>query len=361
MSENKNKEHLSEIDIFLYCDKELTREDRLKMDKHLEVCDKCRQLVEKTLSFSNILYETIKDDLVTERKQDCLSDMDISAYLENQVSSEERMTIEEHLSKCGYCLSIVAETKRSLEEGIKVEEPHFSYEKIMGIVKQQLREQKGKALLENFKVLVKKSPLNIRKSLEKIKNDIETIFKNTFIYPSPQFAPVFGEHEANVLSPFGKVRYPIIFEWLPYEEADQYIISIEDMDWSFNTSELRVEITAKDLKLDYGKEYMWELKIMRGEEIIDEITGFFSLASKEEIKDLMEIEEQLKSVEPEQDKFILWGGILEEKGFYMEAIEQYKKAYDLEPLDGVAYRIAYCYDRLELEELRDEWNRKILS
>jgi len=71
------------------------------------------------------------------------------------------------------------------------------------------------------------------------------------------------------------------------------------------------------------------------------------------------MEEQLKGVETEQDKLILWGGILEEKRFYMEAIDQYKKAYASEPLDGIAYRIAYCYDRLELEELRDEWNKRI--
>ena len=45
----------------------------------------------------------------------------------------------------------------------------------------------------------------------------------------------------------------------------------------------------------------------------------------------------------------------------MEAVVQYKAAYVLEPQNGIAYRIAYCYDRLELEELRDEWNGKILS
>ena len=50
---------------------------------------------------------------------------------------------------------------------------------------------------------------------------------------------------------------------------------------------------------------------------------------------------------------------LEEKEFYMDAIEKYKEAYAIEPSPGIAYRIAYCYDKLELEELRDEWNKKI--
>jgi len=33
----------------------------------------------------------------------------------------------------------------------------------------------------------------------------------------------------------------------------------------------------------------------------------------------------------------------------------------LEPLDRIAYRIAYCFERSELENLRDEWNKKILK
>jgi len=44
---------------------------------------------------------------------------------------------------------------------------------------------------------------------------------------------------------------------------------------------------------------------------------------------------------------------------FIEAINKYKEAYALQPLPGIAYRIAYCYDRLELEELRNEWNKKI--
>jgi len=146
---------------------------------------------------------------------------------------------------------------------------------------------------------------------------------------------------------------------MPYEGADRYTISVEDTNWSFTTKETKIETNIGTLKLDYGKEYMWELKVMKGEEVIDEITGFFSLATEDEVEELMEIEKQIKNIEPENDRFILWGGILEEKEFYMEAIEQYKSAYTLEPLSGIAYRIAYCYDKLGSEELRDKGNRKI--
>jgi len=114
MIKDKDRNHLSETDAFLYCDKELNREDILKMEKHLEGCESCKQLVEKTFFYSNILYETVKNDLSIQRQQDCLSDMDISAYLENRVTTKERMVIEEHLIKCLYCLSIMVETKKRL-------------------------------------------------------------------------------------------------------------------------------------------------------------------------------------------------------------------------------------------------------
>ncbi|MDP3013641.1 MAG: hypothetical protein Q8M92_05320, partial [Candidatus Subteraquimicrobiales bacterium] len=146
-----------------------------------------------------------------------------------------------------------------------------------------------------------------------------------------------------------------------YEGADKYIISIEEANWSYSTAGTKVEVGPGELQLIYGTEYMWEIVIMSGEELTDEIVGFFSLAAEDEIRELTEIEGRTEGIEPEQDRCMLWAGILEEKEFYIEAIEQYKKAYALEPSNGVAYRIAYCYDKLELEELRDKWNRKILE
>lgn len=358
MSNGKKENHLSDIEITLYCDKELNNEEMLKINEHLQGCESCRRLVMEDQSFTGLLYRTLEDDLPTERKEDCLSDMDLSSYLEGHISSAERISIEGHLTKCGYCLDIIVEAAKFLKEGVK-EEPFYSNEKIMGLVKQQLRIEWSNALVGKFRALIKKSPPVLKKTFEAIRDDMETMIKNTFTYPSPRFAPVFGESLATVLSPFGKVRYPIIFEWMPFEGADHYTISVDNTNWSFDTSETRVKVSPKELGLDYGNEYMWELKVVKGEKIVKEITGFFSLATEDEIRDLIEIENQLKSIKPELDRLILWGGILEEKGFYMEAVEQYKKAYDLEPVDGIVYRIAYCYDRLELEELRDEWNRRI--
>lgn len=361
MIEHKNKNHLTEKDVFLYCDKEMDNKDVLEIEKHLENCKSCKQLVEKTLSFSKMLNNAAKNNLSVDKKRDCLSDMDISAYIDNSLSFDKKNVIEGHLSNCAYCLNIMAETKKSLEGNVMQKDIQSPIENIMPVIIQHLRKQKYKSLLEKFTEIVKRSPHDVQNLLGKINNDIENILNKTFAYPTPRFAPVFGEHKAKVLSPFGKVCYPIIFEWLLHEEADQYIVSIEDINWLFNTSQSRIEVAEKDIKLDYGKEHMWELKIFKAEEVIDEITGFFSLATEDEMKELMKIEKQFESIEPEQDNFILWAVLLEKREFYMEAIKHYKKAYKLEQLDGISYRIAYCYDKLELEELRDEWNRRILE
>lgn len=358
MDKNGDINHFSDEEITLYCKRELSHEDMSRLTKHIEDCDSCKKTVAEAQTFSELMCQAIEADLSNERKKDCLSEMDISAYFERQATAEEKMHIEEHLSKCNYCLSLLVETEKSLKEG-KKEVLTFSDEKIMGAVLKQLRGKREEVLAGKLAELFKNSPVTVRNALEGIKNDIELMFKNTFAFPSPRFAPVFGEHPVVVLSPFGKIRYPVIFEWMPYEGADHYTISVEDTAWSFTTKETKIEANPEELKLDYGKEYMWEMKVMKGKEVIDEITGFFAFVGENEQKELEEIEKQLKGVEPETDRLILWGGILEEKGFYMEAIEEYNNAYDLDPVGGIAYRIAYCYERLELEELRDEWNRKI--
>ncbi len=358
MIEHKNKKHLTEKDVFLYCDKEMDKKGVFVIEKHLEDCKSCKQLLENTLSFSKMLKNVAKNNLSVNIKNDCLNDMDISAYIDNKVSSEKRIIIEEHLCNCAYCLNIMAETKTSLEDNVIQKDIQPPIENIWPVVMQKLRKQTFKSLTQKFKNCYKKSPHNVQNYLGKINKDIENILKKTFTYPSHRFAPVFGEHKSKYLSPFGKVRFPVVFEWLPYKDTDKYIISIEGVNWSISTNESRLRIESKDLKLEYGKEYMWELKIINTVES-EEKTGFFTIAAKDEIKELLQIEKQFKDIVPSQDRYILWATILEEREFYLEAIEHYKKSYELESSECLAYRIAYCYNELELEELKGEWNKKI--
>ncbi len=278
-------------------------------------------------------------------------------YAEGIMEEGEEERFWAQIQVCRYCLAKLIKIQRALNMAQK--EPAWSYEKIRIVIEKTQRKKTLNALMARFAEIVKKSPADLRKEFEAIGEKLETLFRKTFTYPAPAFAPVFGEYPVTVLSPFGKVRYPIIFEWRHYKGASRYIISIEEVNWSYTTTGTRVEVSPQELKLIYGNEYMWELEVMNGDEVLEEENGFFSLPTEKELKEIENIEIQLKEIEPQEQKFILLGGILENKEFYMEAIEKYKRAYAIEPDPGVAYRIAYCYDRLELEELRDKWNRKI--
>lgn len=295
-------------------------------------------------------------------------------YHEGSLLDKERQQVEEHFKKCLWCFNSYMKYSISIaqaEVGTLPDAPQWvkdigmkvftgwSYEEIIGVIKKDEARQKVEALVARLKELIAKTPVHLQERLGTVFRNLEVIFQETFAYPTPSFAPVFGEIQITVLSPFGKMRYPILFEWQSYEEADEYIITIEDVDWSITTSKTKLEITPENLKLEYGQEYMWNLKAIKKGEILEEENGVFSLIDKIELKEVEEIESQIKDIEPEEDKLILWGGILEEKELYIDAIQKYKQAYAIQSLPGVAYRIACCYDKLELEDLREEWNKRI--
>lgn len=349
--------HLSERDAFLYCDKELEPKELSEMTGHLESCEGCKNLIAEIQTFSGLIRQAIRLFMATDQQYSHLDDMQIAAYLENRIPPQERRDLEEHFSTCEYCLSILVDTKRCIQIGVK-EEPQWVYERTIKMIKENLRKKRVESLVTKFADIVKRSPTHLQKYLENISQNLEGIFRRTFTYPTPSFAPVFGEIRVSILSPFGKVRYPILFEWQPYEGVDKYIIMIEDVDWSIATTQTRFEITPEDLELEYGQEYIWNLKAMKKDEVLEE-NGVFFLIDREELKEIEQIEKQIKEIEPEEEKFIIWGGVLEEKGLYIDAIQKYKQSYAIQSSPGVAYRIACCYDKLELEDLREEWNKKI--
>jgi tetratricopeptide (TPR) repeat protein len=285
-------------------------------------------------------------------------DMALWEYANGLMDEDEEERFFDAIRHCKYCLAKLISIQRTLNE--IQDEPFWPYEKVSTAIEKKLRTEKAESLTHKFADMVKKAPSHLQASLESIGQKIDDLFRNTFTYPSPCFSPVFGEARITILSPFGKVHYPIVFEWNHYEEADQYEISIEDVGWSRNTTDTKIEVQQADLTLSYGKEYMWELRVLKKEEAIEEITGFITLGTEEEINEIEDMEKGLTNIAPEEDRLLLLAGVLEEKEFFIEAIEKYKRAYAIDPSDGIAYRIASCYDKLELEELRDEWNRKIV-
>lgn len=220
---------------------------------------------------------------------------------------------------------------------------------------------KVRKLIAKFNTIIEICPPHARKELENIRRDIETLFENTFTYPKRRFGPVFGEAHISVFSPFGKTRYPVVFEFPTYERASCYEIAVNGTGWSIKTKKRKIEITSDQLSLIWGEEYMWTVKLRKGAEVLEEEYGFFSLLTLKEKEDIEQIENQIIYIESENERLLFWGAILEEKELYIDAIQKYKKLYNLQPSPEIAYRIACCYNKLELADLRDEWNRKILQ
>jgi len=329
----------------------------IEVKRHIGQCTICKgSLGSKVIALvgdsQSILTGSI-DLLTCEQCSDLLPEY---AEFSSDDAKERYPSVWRHLQVCSACNEVYAhlhqiaiDEERGLLEAFS-REPTFE-------ARQEKRRDKN--LMAKYDEIVKRNPSSMKNSLVKIRSDIEALFKVTFTHPTPRFSPVFGEHQAAVLSPFGKVRYPIIFEWTSLEDADEYYIGIEEATWSRTTTQTKIAASPEDLRLDYGEEYMWKLRFLKNGKAIDEITGFFSLISEQESEELKEIGKQIEVVEPGADRLILLGSVLEKKELYIEAIGKYKEVYVLQPSSGIAYRIASCYDHLELEGLRDEWNTRI--
>lgn len=126
--------------------------------------------------------------------------------------------------------------------------------------------------------MINKAPINIQKSLKQMRYGIESRLRNTFSYPCPSFPPVFGESQVAIMSPFGKVRFPIIFKWISYKGAERYEISIEGTNWSVETKRTSVEVKQEELELNLDEGYIWQFKVLtQDREILEEVSGYFSL------------------------------------------------------------------------------------
>ncbi len=352
-------EHSEAIRLTKECLLENITDEKTKMEikHHIAQCDVCKgALGDKIMALVGTSQSLISGELEFLTCEECLGLLPEYSELEKNKAKERSPLVWRHLKVCSSC----KEVYHNLHEIVIKEKPEVFGPSPKGPTFAAIHEKKRfEALMSKFGEIIKKSPSHDKEPLRKIKPGLEELFQKAFTYPTPSFTPVFGEHRATVFSPFGKVRYPIVFEWGQVGDADQYSISIEETTWTHITKATMIELGAEELKLNYDEEYMWELKVMKNEEMIDEITGFFSLINQKELKEIEKIEERLRDVEPEEDRHLIFGGMLEEKELIIEAINKYQKSYTLQPSPSIAYRIAYCYDKLELEELRGEWVRKV--
>ena len=198
----------------------------------------------------------------------------IEKFADGKLRRDELLEVEEHIAICPECKKRVHTLRdfSSIWNKWTAKAHGEAYRKTdkkkLAAIRKELSERKAEALMERFLNMTRKSPAHLKKTLEAIGQNLNDIFRKTFTFPTPSFAPVFGEYPVTVISPFGKVRYPIVFEWQPYKRANKYIISIEETDWSYTTTGTKIKVGPKELELPYSSEYMWELKIMKGDEII---------------------------------------------------------------------------------------------
>lgn len=286
---------------------------------------------------------------------------------EKKLTSQELIAFMEGVLEPEEADSLGAEGLRRDDTAIELDDEIFQQElkeintlppltPVSPVVLRSLRQQRAKYLLTTFLNTVGDS-----RSLSQIQARLYEIFQKTFVYPFPRFV-TFGEGKSELQSPFGKVRYPIVFQWEPEEDAEQYQVAVYETSWKITTKETKVVIySPEECRLTEGKEYTWERKIIKAGKEIEEETrwGWFLFPSSSELQEVLKIEKKLNKIESEEDRLILFGGALESLGFYMEAIEQYKQAYDKYGSLEIPYRIAACYHELELEGPREEWNQKI--
>jgi hypothetical protein len=294
----------------------------------------------------------------------------ILAYVAEKMDYEELLDTEEHLSRCAKCAKrvrahrIIRTHFDELMQGWIARSHAEASRKVSGkdpiAAKRAVEKERIRTLTESFGRVIAESAGKGRLVLEQVFMGLYDLFVNSFAFPAPAFSPVFGEGKVTVLSPFGKIRPPVLFAWAPVPNAERYTISIVESGWSREVSETEVTAGQEDLGIEYGSEYMWNLKMMSRNSQLQEFSGFFHLAKKEEIEEMEMIERQLDGIGEEIQRLIILAGILEQKEFYQEAAVRYQEAFKLEAMAGIAYRIASCYDRLELEELRDRWNKEVL-
>lgn len=343
--------HLTDDEVIQYW--VLRPEDRASspFEQHRVSCTACDQRVRNVLNDSVDIALAIGMELSIEPAAECSVD-DVAAYVDGALSKERSTTLEEHLIRCNSCLCLSAQRIGGIKPPMGVIHT-AEVDSLLDIMKLN---QRHKNLTERVAGLSRDLA---RQGIAEIVSGVQSLLRKTFSLPTPKFAPVFGEETPSILGPFGKTRYPILFAWQIDENADQYIVSIDGYDARFTTGESSIELTSDMLELDAGGRYMWQLDLLVGGQSLEQITGFFSLATTEEEADISALEREVKELEPPEDRYLLIGEILERKGLFVDAIKSYKRSYELEPFTGLAYRIAFCYEQLQLEELRDEWNRKI--
>ena len=347
----ENIKHLTDDEVLQFWVLQPEERASSQLEQHRVSCIACDRRIQTVLKESFDVALAVGKELSMEPDVHCSVD-DVGAYSDGTLSKEKSAVLEDHLIRCNSCLCLLAKRIESAE--LPVDVVHAA--EVEGLLNVMKLKQRHENLAERVAGLGRNL---VRYNITEIVTDVQRLLHQTFSLPTPKFAPVFGHETPHILSPFGKTRYPILFAWQAQGNSDEYIVSIEGYDTRFSTTESCLAFTPEMLELEAGGSYMWQLDFVADGQCLEKITGFFSLATIEEEAEISALEREVSDLEPLEDRYLLIGEVLERTGLYVDAIEHYKRSYELEPFSGLAYRIAFCYDQLQMEELRDEWNRKI--
>jgi hypothetical protein len=292
--------------------------------------------------------------------QRCPADGVLAAYVENKLSAPEVAGVLTHVSACPHCLGLFAALHRQPLAADSLPADPAAAERLAQTVRGAVRQEYGESLLAKFREIVRASQNDLRSYLEQAAGGLVSLIQSSFVYPTPVFAPAAGPSPPAVLSPFGKMRFPILFRWEPYLQSDSYELFVPEAGWSTRTTRSRL-LVAEGQALQFGREYSWRLEFHRQSDVLAEAPGAFSVLSAGESQLMARVEERMQNVEPEADRLTLWGGLLEHGGLAAEAVQNYRRGHLLRPSAGLAYRIACCFDRFGMAHLRDRWIQQVVE
>ncbi|MBI4606446.1 MAG: hypothetical protein HY721_31155 [Planctomycetes bacterium] len=190
------------------------------------------------------------------------------------------------------------------------------------------------------------------------------LIKATYAIPSV-CEPVFGDFEECLISPAGKVRLPVVFDWTPLPGVDRYRISVLEEDrrseltevTAFECAQPPASIEPRGLLLAPGS-YAWELKTeppadgSLSRRYFEVIPAALAL----EISNIAGLIAAIGEGPSVLDRLL--GLVLEVHELYSEAAQRYELAYSTEQDPRLALSIARCFSALKLDGQAAKWTRR---
>jgi anti-sigma factor RsiW len=364
--------HLTTLDVELYVDGELTPEAEERVRAHLEQCEPCRDAVDAAEALVRLIGPDsrasvgagsraggrgVRDSQLSQ----CPGDLELAAFIEGRMSRLERIQAQAHISRCPTCLSVLASAARDASSEPAQVDGVPATERFIQASVREARKGRADTLLSKLWELIHSTGGDIQARLRAVSDGVATSFQEAFTYPAPILTTAAGSQELAILSPFGKTRSPIVFQWERWGNSDSYKISVIGSGWVERTTKLRIAIERGRHAWFAAGSHEWTLRAFRNSIEIGAASTAFTLVGEEEERGIAALERSVRSITPEVDRLAIWGGILEQLGLGGEAVASYRQSHRLRPEAGIACLIARCFERFGLGSLSHLWNEQAIA